>query len=707
MQLSRAIASAVLAGLVVLSPASRQVAAQTSPDPATLVRAELIAEPAAIRPGEPFTVGVRLTMKEHWHTYWINPGDSGMATEIRWTLPEGFSAGPVQWPVPEAIPVGPLMNYGYEGTATLLVQITPPAGLAPGTRAAMKADIAYLVCQRECIPGEAALSLSLPVAGPVETGPGGGFSSRDFAAARAALPMASPFEVRFRVSAESLVIEPAAGGPATALRSMRFFPASGELIEHAAPQSLAMQGGQPVLTLKRSQLMRTSPQAVDGILVVEEAVDSGTVRHAFAVSATPAAAAPAGAGSVTGATLVQALFFALLGGLILNLMPCVFPVLSLKVLHLTGHGAAPASHARAHGLAYAAGVLATFAALAGTLYAVRAAGAEVGWGFQLQSPVVVAALAALLLAMALSLSGVAEFGLSLTRAGGSAAARPGLGGSFLTGFLATVVATPCTAPFMGTALGFAMVQPPLVGLSVFLALGLGLALPVLVLTFIPALVRRLPRPGAWMETLKQVLAFPVYATVAWLVWVLSQQVGPTGMAAALSGLVAVAFAVFLIGKAQNGPGRRALVVRAFAAAALLALLPAGQIIAADGGPVAGGAAQPVQAGTEPFTQARFDALLAERQRPVFVNLTAAWCITCLVNERTALSSEAVQRQFRERNVVYLKGDWTNRNPEITRVLERHGRSGVPLYLLVGRDGAPRVLPQILTERMMLDHLSSL
>ncbi|MDP2802014.1 MAG: protein-disulfide reductase DsbD family protein [Phreatobacter sp.] len=673
-------------------------------DPATLVKAELIAEPPAIRQGEPFTVGVRLTMKEHWHTYWSNPGDSGMATEIRWQLPPGFSAGAIAWPVPQAIPVGPLMNYGYEGTATLLVTITPPADLAPSSRAPLRATVAYLVCQRECIPGEAAVSLTLPVAGPTSRAPNAPLVETPISVARAALPLAAPFAARFSVGANAVTITPAAGGPATALRGMRFFPASGEVIDHAAPQTFTVTDGRPVLTLKRSTLMQGTPATLDGVLVMDEQVDGGTVSHAFAVSATPAVAVTP---PVDLTALLQAIALAVLGGLILNLMPCVFPVLSLKVLQLTGHGEAPASQARGHGLAYAAGVLVTFAGLAALLYALRAAGGEVGWGFQLQSPVVVAALAFLLFAMGLSLSGVAQFGMAMTRVGTGAAAPPGLPRSFLTGFLATVVATPCTAPFMGTALGFALTQPPAVGMAVFLALGFGLALPVLVLTFVPALVRRLPRPGAWMETMKQVLAFPLYATVAWLVWVLSQQVGPTGMAAALAGLVLVGLAVFLAGKAHHAGRRGAWVARGVALAALLALLPAGRAIATDPGAMAAGSVRDSRDGTEPFTQARLDGLIAEGRRPVFVNLTAAWCITCLVNERTALASDEVRALFRARNVAYLKGDWTNRNPEITRVLERHGRSGVPLYLLFSRNGDAQLLPQILTERMLVDHLSSL
>ena len=366
----------------------------------------------------------------------------------------------------------------------------------------------------------------------------------------------------------------------------------------------------------------------------------------------------------------------------------------------------PASRARQlrlHGLIYTAGVLATFVGLAGVLLALRAGGAEIGWGFQLQSPIAVAVIAYVLFAMGLSLSGVFHFGYSLQAVGGSLAHRTGLSGSFFAGALAVVVATPCTAPFMGTALGFALTQPAVVSLIVFLALGLGLALPFLLLTLAPQLVGRLPRPGAWMETLKQALAFPIYATVAWLMWVLGQQVGPSGLFAALMGLVLVALGAwsFSIWQTSGTWGRRVAAAVAVASMVTTAVAVAGlQRDQVDASPAKQAAAA---AGIEPFTQRRLDELRAEN-RPVFVNMTAAWCITCLVNERVALSTEAVKSAFTAGNIAYLKGDWTNRNPEITRILERHGRSGVPLYLLYAGGDEPVVLPQILTAATVLQEI---
>ncbi len=425
-------------------------------------------------------------------------------------------------------------------------------------------------------------------------------------------------------------------------------------------------------------------------------------RPSVASSAVPVPVAPAsGPGGAEG--LWQAAILAFLGGLLLNLMPCVFPVLSIKVLSLVRHSGESPGRVRLHGLAYAAGVLASFLGLAGLLIALRAGGAQIGWGFQLQSPLVVAGLAYGLFAMGLSLSGVWHLGGRAAALGDGLTRRAGLEGSFFTGVLATVVATPCTAPFMGAAVGYGLTQGAPVALAVFAALGLGLALPFALLAAWPALLRRLPRPGAWMETLKGLLAFPLYLTVAWLTWVLSQQVGSAGLMAGLTGLVLVAFCAWTI---ERGRMAGPLARRGAQAAAVLGLLGlAGLLAILDrdrAGPVAVASAD----GIEPFSQARLDALLAAR-RPVFVNMTAAWCITCQVNDRATLRAASVQDAFKAHDVAQLKGDWTNQNPEITQVLEANGRSGVPLYLLYDGQGGVAVLPQILTEAAVRDALAAL
>ncbi|MDP4024248.1 protein-disulfide reductase DsbD family protein [Methylobacterium sp. NEAU 140] len=676
---------------------------RTPPD---LVRASLVAEPAAVAGAQPFTLAVHMRLKAGWHVYWRNPGDSGLPPEVTWTMPAGFSPGAIRWPAPERIPIATLMNYGYEDAVTLLVPVTPPPSLDPAEPVRIGAKLTYLVCETECVPGSADLSLTLPVGEP-RPDPA---NAALFARARAALPVPPVWPMRLSSQGDRLRLDFAAPGlKPEAIKSAAFFPYSENAIDNAAEQVLSVDAEGLHLILARDTTS-PAPGTLPGVLTVEEDLGGSVTRLAFAYGDEPAAPAPAVApqppapvaAPAETPTLLVAAALAFLGGLILNLMPCVFPVLSIKVLGLVRHAGESPARLRGHGLAYTAGVLASFLGLAGLLIALKGGGAAVGWGFQLQSPIVVAGLAYLLFAMGLSLSGAVAFGGRLAGIGDGLARRSGYAGSFFTGVLATVVATPCTAPFMGTAVGFALTQSPGVALAVFASLGLGLALPFLILTLWPAALRALPRPGAWMETLKQVLAFPVYATVAWLVWVLAQQVDPRGLLIALFGLVGVGFAAWAWerGRAAGASGRVGQ------AAALAALLAVG---VAASGLQTGRAAGPALAaadGIEPYTQARLDALVAEG-RPVFVNLTAAWCITCAVNETTSLSTKAVRNAMRARGVTYLKGDWTNADPEITRLLERYGRSGVPLYLLYAGGGAPpQVLPQILTEGTVLAALDA-
>ena len=701
----------LLALLLVLGASA--ASAQGFKTPPDLVRASLVAEPVAIRGGEPFTIGIRMVMKPNWHVYWRNPGDSGLAPEVVWRLPAGFSAGAIQWPAPERIPVATLMNYGYAGETVLLVKVTPPPSLDPAEPVRMGGKLSYLVCDKECVPGTAELSLTLSAAASSKADPA---SSALFARARSALPQPSPWPVRLSTEGERLVVHLDAPGlvPDT-IRAAAFFPYSETAIENAAEQIVSVDASGLRLALTRATPADPVPASLPGVVTLERLVDAAVIREAYAIGseAPPAAttgqfpeAAPALAPIAQPSdplTLLGAAGLALLGGLILNLMPCVFPVLSIKVLGLVRHSGENPARIRLHGLAYAAGVMASFLALAGLLIALKSGGAGIGWGFQLQSPIVVAALAYLLFAMGLSLSGVVHLGGGITGIGDGLTRRAGLQGSFFTGVLATVVATPCTAPFMGTAIGFALTQSAIESLIVFASLGLGLALPFLALTLLPRALRLLPRPGAWMDLLKQVLAFPIYLTVAWLIWVLAQQVGPRGLMLALFGLVIVAFAAWIW---EAGRDRRPTTARIAQGLAVLAIAAAGALVVGlDQDRALPGTRASVE-GIEPFTQARLDGLRADG-KPVFVNMTAAWCITCQVNERTSLSGEAVRASLRARGVTYLKGDWTNQNPEITRLLERHGRSGVPLYLLYGEAAEPSVLPQILTESTVLAALETI
>jgi thiol:disulfide interchange protein DsbD len=667
------------------------------PDPKDLVKPELVAETASAAPASTLWVDLHLQIKPGWHVYWRNPGDSGLATAIDWHLPPGFSAGDMLWPVPEHFVQNDIGNYGYAGTADLLVPITVPKEVAAGDTATFAADASWLACAEICIPGGAELSLSLPVAsGPVAPDPA---ATRLFAVIRDRLPLPAPFAMRFVSASDEyrLLV------PGKAIKGLRdptaaFFPYDGSLIDHAAEPRLSHRADGLELGLKKAMAAPyTAPAALAGVLVLR---GKGGPGHAYEIAAEPAPMPPADAG--VGIVWWQALLLAFLGGVVLNAMPCVFPILSLKLLSLARQAHSHPSVKLGHGLAYTAGVLASFAALGGALLALRAGGQAIGWGFQLQTPVFVAVVAYVLFAMGLSLSGVVAFGAGWAGTGGRLADRVGLTGTFFTGVLATVVATPCTAPFMGAALGFALVAPGPVAIGIFLALGLGLGAPYLAATILPGWQRVLPRPGPWMDLVKQILAFPLYGTVAWLVWVLIQQVGPGQSLAALFGLVLVGFAAWIYGRTGfAAPLGRSLGTGLAVAGFVAAVVLAASFATTERETAAAAASD--RLAYEPFTVARLAALEAAG-KPVFVNLTADWCVTCLINERGALDSAGVRQAFAARGIVALKGDWTNRNPEITTLLQRFGRSGVPLYLLYGGKGDPVILPQILTAATVLDAL---
>jgi thiol:disulfide interchange protein DsbD len=675
------------------------------------IEAELVAQERAAVPGSTVIVALRQNIADGWHTYWRNPGDSGEATKIGWTLPAGWKAGEIMWPAPRNLPIGPLMNYGYEGEVLLPVAIEVPADARPGPNT-LKADVAFLVCKDLCIPEDVSLTLDLPVAAaPAGQTPQWG---KRIADTLAALPKDGDLTAVFAPPAEGspklrlAVTGPAAAG--TKVTEAYFFPFDGAVVEHAAAQ--AVERGPEGLTLSLGPgfafRQGPAPTSLAGVVVIngqahEISAEAGAVPAEASGLGAPPAKAPAQ--TVPNLSIGLALALAFLGGLILNLMPCVFPVLSLKAAALAGH-AHEAPRVRAQGLAFLLGVVTTFLTLAGALLVARAAGQAVGWGFQLQSPQVVAVLALVMLLVALNLSGVFEIGTSVQNAGSGLAARGGLAGSFFTGVLAVVVAAPCTAPFMAGAIGYALVQPPAMSLAVFLALALGLAAPFVALSFAPALLKRMPKPGPWMDILRRVLAFPMYAAAAWLVWVLSIQGGPTGLARMLGAAVLAAFAAWLFGLSQTRKalGKPALVPSVLAAVALVASL-AGVTIGAytpaavaqeTGAPVSQAAEIP----SEPWSPERVAQLQAEG-RPIFVNFTAAWCVTCQVNDKVALSTKRAAEAFQAANAVYLKGDWTNRNAEIAAALAAQGRAGVPLYLVYPKGGgAPKVLPQLLTDGLV-------
>ncbi len=669
--------------------------------PEAHAKAELVAETTALLRGGDTTVALRLTPEPGWHTYWINPGDSGLATKLEWTLPAGVSAGPIQWPAPQPAVLGELTNYGYDGETLHMVSISVPASWPQNALLTLHAKAKWLVCKDVCIPGSAELSLSLAVADSVQLSDA---NAAGFERDRALLPQPLPASAQARFAiADGAFSLSLAGAALPQAKHIAFFPLAGDLVNHAAAQRMIESSGEWRLTQALSAYYVQPPKQVDGLWVLT--LTDGS-RQSYALSAVPgvvaAVTAETSAAAVAAPTalarqnpsLLLALGLALMGGLILNLMPCVFPVLSLKALALLKAQNLSAGAQRAQALAYAAGAIASCVAAAGVLLALRAGGEALGWGFQLQSPIFIALLAYLMLALGLSMSGVAEFGGSWMNTGNSLAQKEGLAGSFFTGVLAVVVASPCTAPFMGTALGFAVTQPVAIALAIFAALGLGLALPFLLLGFVPALAQQLPRPGPWMLTFKQVMAFPLYLTAAWLLWVLTRQAGADALGLVLIGCVAIAFAVWLLGRQPRGA-----LTTVFAA---LALIAAAAVLAS---PFlkANAAAAPLPAHHEPWSSERVSALRAEH-RSIFVDFTADWCITCKVNERGTLASDAVQQAFAEQGVVTLVADWTKGDPLITAALAQFGRNGVPLYLVYPNGGEPRVLEQILTQGQILNAL---
>jgi thiol:disulfide interchange protein DsbD len=655
-----------------------------------------------VAPGQTTHVALRQTIQKGWHTYWRNPGDSGEATRIAWSLPAGWTASPFIWPAPHRLPFGPLVNYGYEGEVLLPVAVTAPAGAAPGSTVTLKAKADFLVCADICVPESADLQIALPVtAGAAPPDPAWGAK---IARVLAEAPKPAGLQAVFEAGGAGLKL--AVTGAAIKGADMAdayFFPYSGTAIDHAKPQGIERGPEGLTLTLAPGYDFQspTPPKALAGVVVVggkgyEISAGPGPLPAAAAGLGPPSKPASPGGGEGAGLGLASAAALAMVGGLILNLMPCVFPVLAMKAASLAGHGGAHGD-ARQQGLAFGAGVLATFLALAGLLIALRSAGAAVGWGFQLQDPPVVAILALLMLAVALNLSGVFEVGTSLQGAGSGLASRGGLVGSFFTGALAVVVAAPCTAPFMGPAIGWALTQTPAAALVVFLALGVGFAAPFVAVAFAPALINALPRPGPWMDGFKKLLAFPMYAAVAWLVWVLTVQVGPDAVPRILGAGVVLALAAWLFGIVQRRAiaGGRPLALGASAAALGAAAVVGGALWPA----YATAEATPAEAARlddEAYTPQRLAALRAEG-RPVLVNYTAAWCVSCQVNDRVALSTRDVADALKRNNAVYLKADWTKRDPGIAAELARFGRAGVPLYLVYGANGGePVILPSLLT-----------
>jgi len=698
------------------------------------VRAELLVHaPGGLRPGEPAWLGLKIVHKKGWHTYWLNPGDSGLPTQLQWQLPAGLQAGDIEWPVPSRLPIGPLMNHGYEGTLLLPVPLTVTQPL-PDTPLTIRLRADWLVCEDVCIPEGGDFSLTLP-AGTARSA-----LAREaalFEQAQARQPVTWPGAVASaRVDGQGLQLTLKGLPPAWQGKRLAVFPMDPHVLSPSVePQahwgSAEWQG-----------LMAYSPQRMEapaemGFVVALAEGGKGSPPPTGTVDApagivlkaavggtwpTADAGAPAGSGVPDGAAGAlggagrplsinsegasgwwAAAALALLGGLILNLMPCVFPVLSLKVFGF----AADAHNRRAlalGGVAYTVGVVVSFTALAALLLALRSSGEQLGWGFQLQSPLFVAALAALFTLIGLNLAGVFEFGSVLPGSLAALRARHPVADSALTGVLAVAVASPCTAPFMGASLGLAVGLPAWQALPVFAAMGLGMALPYLAVSLWPALAHRLPRPGAWMQTLRQALAFPMLATVVWLLWVLGLQTGMDVVALLLAGLLTLALLLW----ALQQTGRTRLSMAALAMVLLAALVWQGRGLKPDASAPVSSAGRPGENSNstrwQVWSPTQLDAALTAG-KPVFVDFTAAWCVTCQYNKKTVLADDQVLAAFDRHGVVTLRADWTRRDEAITRALNALGRSGVPVYALYRPGQPPRVLSELPSVREVVDALS--
>ena len=664
-----AIASPSAAQLAGAQPEGRHVTLEIVPESAT---------PAA---GSRVTVALAGTLAKGWHAYWKNGGDAGIETRLDWTLPAGVKAGELRYPVPQRLLIAGLMNYVYEAPFALFVDLDVPAGLAPGTKLPIRVKADYLVCTEEiCVPEQAELATELTV-GDGTVAPA---TRARFDAWRAAFPRPLGSVGRFELAGGRFRMAVPFPADAAVGEGGYFYPLTTGAIDYAAPQRVVRDGDRLVIETKGATAAQ-APATVEGVLSLEPG-------RGFAVRAEPGQVPPLPAQEAAGAmggSIALALLGAVLGGLLLNVMPCVFPILSLKALSLAKGGGAGEREARREALAYTAGVVLVCAGLGAVLLAVRAGGSAAGWAFQLQDPRVIAGLLVLVTAIALNLAGLFEVPTPAW-----AGERGGAGGAFATGALAAFVATPCSGPFMGAALGAALVLPAAAAMAVFAGLGLGIALPFLLLGVVPALRRRLPRPGPWLGTARRVLSVPMFLTALALVWVLARQAGADGTVLGLGAALVLALALWWAGRRQERGLDRAwwpvLPAALVAAAALLPVRPEARAAEVADVP-----------GAEPFTEARLTALRAEK-RPVFAYFTADWCLTCKVNEKAAIETDKVAQAFKRANVAVLVGDWTDGDPAMGRFIERHNRAGVPLYLWYapGRDG--RLLPQLLTPAMLTD-----
>lgn len=655
------------------------------------VQAELVSRFHDAVPGTEFEIGLLLRHDSKWHTYWKSTGDTGLPTRIQWSLPQGWHASEILWPTPAVFKIGDLVNYGYGDEVLLPVRISVPASAKVGSVQDIKAEVSWLMCADQCVPGKASLTLAVQVA---DKDGGATKASTLFEASHTAMP--SP------LSDASGVFDPKTHAVRVTFKSTEpfhhfyvFAEGDDSVVVYGAPQSVSRSADKISVTLQGTDELKAGSQ-FSGVF----AADGGPLKAGWAGSfSVPLESGTVAAPTVsddtpqTGLSSWLAVAMAFIGGLILNVMPCVFPVLSLKILSLVQDR--QRINLPLHGVVFTLGVLLTMLVLAGVLIAVKSAGISVGWGFQLQSPIFVASLAVIFAAISVNLLGWFEF--SCVRVSGGSYSNSLLN-CFATGVLAVVAASPCTAPFMGAALGYALTASIRESIFVFLALGLGMSLPWLVLSLFPVLTAWMPKPGAWMNVFRKLMAIPMLLTMIWLLWVLSQQVSFTALVLYIAAVISLCVCLFLYGKLQFSLLTAKLPIVLSAACAVL-------LFAAASSPLFRQPDAAVQAADAWSPQAVENALKAGK--PVFVDFTASWCVTCQANKIAVLDREDIRKAFKQHGVVFLVADWTNQNPDITQALESFGRSGVPLYILYSPDGKTTVLPELLTKNIVIGALDKL
>ncbi|MBL0242958.1 MAG: thioredoxin family protein [Rhodoferax sp.] len=697
------------------------------------VRAELFAHaPDGVAPGKSVWLGLQIQHQPNWHTYWKNPGDSGLPTVLQWTLPAGVTAGEIAWPTPQRITVGNLANFGFDGTVLLPTPLT----IAPAFQASPSGDLevnltaSWLVCRQECIPQEGNFVLRIPAQGST------GSHGADFDAGRAASPADLTGTAKAVAGADGFTLTVTGLPTAWAGKALQPFPEteavaepvssphSGDMVDSsgAAPRTGTQSWANGVWSahFPYSAMRESAPTSLPVVLALGTqslrtvasvsgqwpAISAPGPLPTAATSTALATSTPVNAAGGGWGSLGLALAAALLGGLILNLMPCVLPVLAIKVLGFASHGHHGHASHRAQGLAYTLGVVLSFVALGALMLGLRATGEQLGWGFQLQSPAVLAVLATLFTLLGLNLAGLFEVGMLLPHKLASLQARHPVVDAFLSGVLAVAIASPCTAPFMGASLGYAIGLPAAQALAIFATLGLGLALPFLAASWVPAVVGWLPKPGAWMDTFRRFMAFPMLATVVWLVWVLGHLSGVDGAGALLALLLAMSLVIWALGL----EGRSRIMFATLSIAICVVLLRAigPLVIKIEDAPNPLTTATTTSAGVtwQAWAPGKVESELAAG-RPVFVDFTAAWCITCQYNKKTTLSNTDVLDDMRAHHVTLMRADWTRRDPAITQALEQLGRSGVPVYVLHQAGKPPVVFSEILDAQTLRASLAQL